>query len=71
MGGLVYLHTCTLPDITFSVNVLSRLVKAPLDMHCTAAKCISRYSVGPSGHGSTIGEVKNDEISMLGTVPGC
>lgn len=37
VSSLLYLSTCPGPDITFSVNVLSKFIYALLDMHWSAA----------------------------------
>jgi len=46
VGSLLYLATCTRPDISFSVGKLCRHVSAPTQAHWAAAKAVMRYRKG-------------------------
>lgn len=58
IGRLLYLmHTH--PDITFTVNLLSRFVSRPTRMHLGAAKHLLRYIAGTSNFGVRHTEVED------------
>ena len=44
--SLMYLVTCTRPDLAFSVSYLSCFSSHPLERHHTAVKRVSRYLAG-------------------------
>ncbi|KAF4144759.1 putative polyprotein [Phytophthora infestans] len=46
IGSLLWISTCTRPDITMAVNYLARFVAAPTTTHWTAVKRILRYLKG-------------------------
>jgi len=46
IGFLMYLVTCTRPDLAFSVSFLSRFSSHPLKCHYTAVKRVFRYIAG-------------------------
>jgi len=43
VGGLMYLATCTRPDIALSVGTLARYMSNPMSDHWKAAKSVLRY----------------------------
>jgi len=43
IGALMYLVTCTRPDLAFCVSYLSQFSSHPLDIHHTAVKRVFRY----------------------------
>lgn len=45
IGKLIYI-THTRPDISFSVNLLSRFMNQPSKLQFSAAKCVVRYLTG-------------------------
>ncbi|POM59370.1 Integrase catalytic core protein [Phytophthora palmivora] len=51
VGSLMYLTTCTRPDLSFSVGQLSRYVQNPTQQHIGAAKRVLRYLVGTKTQG--------------------
>ncbi|POM60455.1 polyprotein [Phytophthora palmivora] len=46
IGSLLWLSTCTRPDITMAVNYLARFVSSPTTAHWTAVKRVLRYLQG-------------------------
>jgi hypothetical protein len=54
-GCLMYLSTCTRPDIAYAVGVLTRFMKAPRTVHMDAAKSVMRYVAGTREHGIEYG----------------
>ena len=51
VGSLVYLATCTRPDIAYAVGTLARFGSKPNQSHWTAAKRVLRYLKGTSNFG--------------------
>lgn len=43
VGSLMYLATCTRPDLAYAVGQLSRYVQSPTQQHIGAAKRLLRY----------------------------
>lgn len=57
VGSLLYLATCTRPDISFAVGKLSRYVSAPTQAHWAAAKAVMRYLQGTRDWALKYGDV--------------
>ena len=51
IGALIYLATCTHPDIAFPVNLLARYSSAPTRRHWNGIKHILQYLKGTSDMG--------------------
>lgn len=51
VGSLLYLSTCTRPDIAYSTSLLSRFMSRPCQQHLTSAKSVLRYLAGTAGYG--------------------
>ena len=51
IGDLFYLAQCTIPDISFAVNLLARYSNAPTSRHWTGVKDIFRYLKGTTDLG--------------------
>ncbi|KAG2770671.1 hypothetical protein PC129_g8884 [Phytophthora cactorum] len=51
VGSLMYLTTCTRPDLAFSVGQLSRYVQNSTQQHIGAAKRVLRYLIGTKTQG--------------------
>ena len=51
VGSLIYLSTCTRPDIAFAVSTVARKMKAPTERDWVAVKRIFRYLKGTSEKG--------------------
>jgi Reverse transcriptase (RNA-dependent DNA polymerase) len=62
VGSLLYLATCTRPDISHSVGLLSRFVSGPTEAHWQAAKSILRYLSGTTGLGLLYGTTSGPPI---------
>ena len=60
IGMVLYLSTCTRPDISYTVSILSRFLKAPMTKHMAAAKRLLRYIKGTKEY-----SLKYDEKGML------
>ena len=56
VGALLYLSTCTRPDIAHSVGVLSRYMAAPTDEHWRAALRVLRYVYSTRSMGIVYGK---------------
>jgi hypothetical protein len=55
VGALLYLASCTRPDISYAVGVLSRFMGAPTKEHWTAAQQVLRYVAGTAEMGLRYG----------------
>jgi hypothetical protein len=51
VGSLMYLMTCTIPDIAQAVGVLSRYISDPRQQHWDAAKRLLCYVAGTVDYG--------------------
>jgi len=51
VGSLLYVSTCTRPDIAFAVGALARHMSAPTQEHWVTAKGVVRYLTGTAEHG--------------------
>ncbi|KAA8490487.1 Retrovirus-related Pol polyprotein from transposon TNT 1-94 [Porphyridium purpureum] len=76
VGALMYLCTCTRPDISFAVGVLARSMANANESHWNAAKGVLRYLKGTinyglqfssNGNSDLIGYVDSDYASDLRT----
>jgi hypothetical protein len=55
IGSLMYIASCTRPDIAQAVGALARYMAAPTTAHWTAVKHILRYLAGTPDYGITYG----------------
>ena len=55
IGSLMYIASCTRPDIAQAVGALARYMAAPTTAHWTAVKHILRYLAGTPNYGITYG----------------
>jgi hypothetical protein len=53
IGMLMYLATCTRPDLAYAVGQLSRFVAAPSKQHVGCLKRVLRYLAGTIDYGIT------------------
>lgn len=53
VGSLMYLSTCTRPDISFAVGALAKFSTHPTRAHWIASKRVLRYLRGTRNHGIT------------------
>ena len=51
VGSLIYLSTCTRPDIAFAVSNVAKYCSRPSKEHWTAVKRILRYLKATNDHG--------------------
>nr|KYP51590.1 Retrovirus-related Pol polyprotein from transposon TNT 1-94 [Cajanus cajan]KYP57682.1 Retrovirus-related Pol polyprotein from transposon TNT 1-94 [Cajanus cajan] len=63
MGSLMYLTT-TIPDIMYSISLISRYMENPIEMHLLAAKRILRYLQGTREFG--LFYKKGEKSNLLG-----
>jgi hypothetical protein len=57
VGKLMYLTTCTRPDIAYAVRELARFMGNPGEMHWKCAKHVLRYLCGTANYGLLLGNV--------------
>jgi hypothetical protein len=62
IGSLLYLTSCTRPDISFAVNNLSRYLSCHDTSHATAAIQIMKYLKGTIDHGIVYSRQSNYEL---------
>eukprot|EP00731_Ephydatia_muelleri_P022268 Em0014g859a len=65
IGGLMYLVTCTRPDIAAAVGELARVMSQPSKLHWSAAKHVLRYLKGTKGLSLTYGNARDEERENL------
>eukprot|EP00873_Tetraselmis_striata_P046217 jgi/Tetstr1/466481/TSEL_010988.t1 len=66
MGCLLYVSTCTRPDITTALSILGGVQKEPRVMHMTALKKVLRYLKGTMHRGITLGADSTDNLRLVG-----
>ena len=64
MGSLMYLQTCTRPDISFAVGMLGRYQSNPGIDHWKAAKKVMRYLQGTKDYIITF--MRSDQLEVIG-----
>ncbi|POM67806.1 LOW QUALITY PROTEIN: Integrase catalytic core protein [Phytophthora palmivora] len=65
IGSLLWLSTCTRPDITMAVNYLARFVSSPTTAHWTAVKRVLRYLQGSPFITTPSGTTTNAKASIF------
>lgn len=55
VGALMYISSCTRPDIAYAVSTLARAMSKPTQRHWTIAKGVLRYLSATKSHGITYG----------------
>lgn len=65
IGSLIYLVSCTRPDIAFAVHRLSQSVESPQNHHWTAVKHVLRYLSGTKSFGIQYGGSNNKGDSII------
>jgi hypothetical protein len=65
VGGLRYLMN-TRPDITFSINYVSRIMEKPREDHRAAVKHLLRYIAGTLDHGVFYSKGKKGDHQLIG-----
>ena len=61
IGSLIYLMTCTRPDLSYAVDKLSHYLSEPRQQHWVVAKHILKYLRGTSHN-----ELRYQKIQELG-----
>jgi len=64
VGALLFISTCTRPDVAFAVSKLSRYFQCYEEKHMNAAKQVLRYLLSTSTHG--IGYERNTQVYLTG-----
>ena len=64
VGSLIYVMTCTRPDLCYAVNMLSQHMANPKVIHLNLAKHVLRYLKGTINYGLTFTKVK--DLSIVG-----
>ena len=64
VGSLMYLQTCTRPDISFAVGMLGRYQSNPGIDHWKAAKKVMRYIQGTKDYMLTFR--RSDQLEVIG-----
>ena len=65
IGSLLYIATCTRPDVALAVGILSQFMIAPTEYHMTAARRIVCYLKGTANLGLLIEPRAECEMSTL------
>jgi hypothetical protein len=63
VGSLIYLTTCTRPDLSYAVGVAARYMAKPEELHWKMVKRILRYLQGTQGLGLVLDGSKGMDIS--------
>jgi hypothetical protein len=66
VGSLMYISTCTRPDLSFSVSQASRYMQSPSKYDMTAVKRIMRYAKGTINFGLTFEPSANQKVTVEG-----
>ncbi|KAF1324633.1 Integrase catalytic core protein, partial [Globisporangium splendens] len=64
IGALMYLVTCTRPDLAYAVGQLSRFVENPSEQHVGGVKKILRYLIGTKRKGITYRDDKKIDLGI-------
>ena len=64
IGNLIYLMTCTRPDICYSVSVLSRFMQEPRELHWRFVKRLLRYVAFTKDYSLIF--LKNPSLDIVG-----
>ena len=65
IGSLMYLMTCTRPDLASSLQILSRYMSKPAKEHWEGVKRVLRYLKGTQTHGIMFKKTGNLEITRF------
>ena len=67
IGSLIYLMTCTRPDISYSVSTLSKFMQQPRELHWRFLKRLLRYVKTTSDYSLVYSKSPSEEkISLIG-----
>ena len=64
VGSLIYLMTCTRPDICYVVSILSQFMSKPTMAHLNLAKFVLKYIKGTSNNGLIY--VRSENLDLIG-----
>ena len=66
IGSLIYLMTCTRPDISYSVSILSRYMQEPRELHWRFLKRLMKYVNTTRDLSLTFQKGKETKIKLIG-----
>jgi hypothetical protein len=66
IGSLIYLMTCTRPDISYSVSTLSRFMQEPRELHWRFLKRLLRYVKTTSEYSLVYSRSTPTETKIIG-----
>jgi hypothetical protein len=66
IGSLIYLMTCTRPDISYAVGVLSRYMQEPRELHWRCLKRVLKYLKATQDYSLVYKNSKEKEIELSG-----
>ena len=66
IGSLIYLMTCTRPDISYSVGILSRFMKEPRELHWRFLKRLLKYVKTTKDYSLVFTKNEGIKIDLIG-----
>ena len=66
IGSLIYLMTCTRPDISYSVSILSRFLQEPRELHWRFLKWLLKYVSTTREFSLTFHKDKETTVNLIG-----
>ena len=66
IGSLIYLMTCTRPDISYSVSVLSRFMQEPRELHWRFLTRLLKYIKTTRNYGLIYKKSTQSEVKLIG-----
>jgi hypothetical protein len=66
IGKLLYLMTCTRPDISYAVGLLARFMQEPRELHWRCVKRVLKYLNATQDYNLVFTKCKTSEINLTG-----